>query len=73
MDVAGDYKYGGTSILTNSRLTATLVNYGTDPYARWSWVRFRRKRKADVLLVQLYVVQENFGPFTPATQEYLQL
>ena len=72
MDVEGDCKYGGNALLTNSSLTATLTKYGTDTYIKWSWIRFGRKRTTDVLLVQLYVVQENFGTFTPATQEYIQ-
>ena len=51
MDVNEDWKPGGNAILTNARLTTAITQYGNDPYGRWSWVRLRRKKKSDVLIV----------------------
>ena len=73
LDVKNEHKPGGTALLFNSKLMDTIKKYGVDTYGRWVWTRIRRKKKTDLLLVQIYVSQEKYGLFTSATQQLLQL
>ena len=34
---------------------SSVKTYGTDKYGRWTWTKLRRKHKADLLVVQLYI------------------
>ena len=52
---------------------ASFKTYGTDTYGLWTWTKLGRKNKADLLVVQLYISQENYGLYTSATQQLLQL
>lgn len=52
---------------------ASVKTYGIDKYGRWTWTKLRRKNKADILIVHLYISQENYRLYTSATQQLLQI
>ena len=69
----GDWKPGGKAILLNAQMTSLLIAYGNDSLGRWAWAKLRRHKKKDLLIVQLYISQENYEIITSATQQYIEL
>ena len=54
-------------------MTSLLIAYGSDSLGRWAWAKLRRQKKKDLLIIQLYISQENYEINTSATQQYIEL